>query len=289
MILATRGSALAMAQAAIVKKKLEDAGEQVTILPVKTKGDRDRQHPLTEIGGDGLFIRELERVLLSGEADLAVHSAKDLPYQLAEGLSIAGVPEAADPRDCLLARSCTADPGADHGPDPLCIGTGSPRRIVQYRSLDPAAEFAGIRGNINTRIGKLKEGAYGGIILAKAGLDRLMPDLTGLKVRIFSPEEMIPAPCQGILAAECRSSDRRTVELLERITDPEALRRFEAERYLFGRMKADCSVPLGVYAEFQGDTVTIRALFGARRFVKKGPGAEYRRLCDEICGEGGIA
>ena len=289
MILATRGSALAMAQAAIVKKKLEDAGEQVTILPVKTKGDRDRQRPLTEIGGDGLFIRELEKVLLSGEADLAVHSAKDLPYQLAEGLSIAGVPEAADPRDCLLARSCTADPGADHGPDPLCIGTGSPRRIVQYRSLDPAAEFAGIRGNINTRIGKLKEGAYGGIILAKAGLDRLMPDLTGLKVRIFSPEEMIPAPCQGILAAECRSSDRRTVELMERITDTEALRRFEAERYLFGRMKADCSVPLGVYAEFQGDTVTIRALFGARRFVKKGPGAEYRRLCDEICGEGGIA
>ena len=104
MILATRGSALAMAQAAIVKKKLEDAGEHVTILPVKTKGDRDRRRPLTEIGGDGLFIRELEKVLLSGEADLAVHSAKDLPYQLADGLSIAGVPEAADPRDCLFRR-----------------------------------------------------------------------------------------------------------------------------------------------------------------------------------------
>lgn len=288
MILATRGSALAMAQAAIVKKKLEDAGEQVTILPVKTKGDRDRQRPLTEIGGDGLFIRELEKVLLSGEADLAVHSAKDLPYQLAEGLRIAGVPEAADPRDCLLTRSCTADPGADHGPGPLCIGTGSPRRMTQYRSLDPAAEFAGIRGNINTRIGKLKEGAYGGIILAKAGLDRLMPDLTGLTVKIFSPEDMIPAPCQGILAAECRSGDRRTAELLERITDPEVLRRFEAERYLFGRMKADCSVPLGVYAEFQGDAVTIRVLFGARRFVKRGPAAEYRKLCDEICREGGM-
>ena len=289
MILATRGSALAMAQAAIVKKKLEDAGEQVTILPVKTKGDRDRQRPLTEIGGDGLFIRELERVLLSGEADLAVHSAKDLPYQLAEGLRIAGVPDAADPRDCLLTRGCAADSGTDHGPVPVCIGTGSPRRIVQYRSLDPGAEFAEIRGNINTRIGKLQEGAYGGIILAKAGLERLMPDLTGLSVRVFSPEEMIPAPCQGILAAECRNGDRRTAELLERITDPEALRRFEAERYLFGRMKADCSVPLGVYAEFQGETVTIRALFGARRFEKKGPSAEYRRLCSEICLEGGMA
>ena len=160
--------------------------------------------------------------------------------------------------------------------------------MTQYRSLDPAAEFAGIRGNINTRIGKLKEGAYGGIILAKAGLDRLMPDLTGLTVKIFSPEEMIPAPCQGILAAECRSGDRKTAELLEQITDPEALRRFEAERYLFGRMKADCSVALGVYAEFQGEEVTIRALFGARRFVKKGPAAEYRRLCDEICREGGM-
>ena len=173
MILATRGSALAMAQAAIVKKKLEDVGEQVTILPVKTKGDRDRQRPLTEIGGDGLFIRELEKVLLSGEADLAVHSAKDLPYQLADGLRIAGVPEAADPRDCLLTRSCTADPGADYGPDPLCIGTGSPRRRLEYARRYPDAMYLEIRGNVLTRVEKLRRGEYDGIILAKAGLDRL--------------------------------------------------------------------------------------------------------------------
>ena len=118
MILATRGSALAMAQAELVRQKLEAAGASVTILPVTTKGDRDRNRPLTEIGGDGLFIRELEKVLLSGEADLAVHSGKDLPFRLAEGLVIGGVPEMGDPRDCLLRR-----PDAGR-----IIGTGSPRR-----------------------------------------------------------------------------------------------------------------------------------------------------------------
>ena len=294
MILATRGSALAMAQAALVKEKLEKAGEAVTFLPVTTKGDRNRHLPLTEIGGDGLFVRELEAVLLSGEADLAVHSAKDLPFRPAEGLMIAGIPEAGDPRDCLLQN---ADAGAGPGrQDPeeenggtgrFVVGTGSPRRRIQFQDLAPTAEFAELRGNVNTRIVRLREGAYDGIILAKAGLDRLKPDLGGLTVEAFPPEAMIPAPCQGILAAECRCGDRRTAEILERITDPEALRRFRAERYLFEHMKADCSVPVGVYADFQGDRVTIRALLGKRRSIKEGAASEYRRLCEEILREVG--
>ncbi len=278
MILATRGSALAMAQAELVRQKLEAAGEAVTILPVTTKGDRDRTRALTEIGGDGLFIRELEKVLLSGEADLAVHSGKDLPYRLAEGLVTGGVPVMGDPRDCLLCRQGEGK----------IIGTGSPRRQAEYRRIDPAAEFAGIRGNINTRIDRLREGRYDGIILAKAGLDRLKPDLTGLTVQVFSAEQMIPAPCQGILAAECRAGDQRTLELLKRITDPAAERRFAAERYLFQKLEADCAVPVGVFAEFSGTDgaeVRIRALFRGSRAEKCGPASAYRELCDEICGE----
>ena len=278
MILATRGSALAVAQAELVRQKLEAAGASVTILPVTTKGDRDRNRPLTEIGGDGLFIRELEKVLLSGEADLAVHSGKDLPFRLAEGLVIGGVPEMGDPRDCLLRR-----PDAGR-----IIGTGSPRRQAEYRRLDPEAEFAGIRGNINTRIERLKEGKYDGIILAKAGLDRLKPDISGLTATVFSAEEMIPAPCQGILAVECRAEDRRIRELLQAVTDPQAERRFTAERCLFQRLQADCAVPVGVYAEFygtDGEEMRIRVLFRGARMEKCGPASGYRALCDEICEE----
>ena len=278
MILATRGSALAMAQAELVRRKLEAFGESVTILPVTTRGDRDRNRALSEIGGDGLFIRELEKKLLSGEADLAVHSGKDLPFRLAEGLVIGAVPVMGDPRDCLLELP-------DGGNR---IGTGSPRRITEYRKLDPEAVFAEIRGNINTRIDRLREGRYGGIILAKAGLDRLRPDLEGLSVRIFSTEEMIPSPCQGILAAECRADDRKTQELLKKISDPSAERRFTVERCLFRKMQADCATPVGIYAEFggtDGAELRIRALLGGKYADKRGPASGYEQLCDEICRE----
>ena len=279
MVLATRGSMLALRQAEIVKKKLEAEGERVTILPVTTKGDRDRSRPLQEIGGDGLFMRELERVLLSGEADLAVHSAKDLPFTLAEGLVIGGVPEAADPRDCLVCSE------TEEKEELARIGTGSPRRIEECGKIFPDALCAGIRGNINTRIERLREGAFDGIILAKAGLDRLAPDLSGLSVRVFSPGEMVPAPCQGILAAECREGDEKTREILARITDREALSRFLAERYVFEKLEADCSTPLGVYAEMTGEEMIYRVLFGKKRLEKRGNAADYRMLGDEIVRE----
>lgn len=279
MVLATRGSMLALRQAEIVKMKLEAEGERVTILPVTTKGDRDRIRPLREIGGDGLFMRELERVLLSGEADLAVHSAKDLPFTLAEGLVIGGVPEAADPWDCLVC------PKTAEKEEPARIGTGSPRRIEECGKIFPDALCAGIRGNINTRIERLREGAFDGIILAKAGLDRLAPDLSGLSVRVFSPGEMVPAPCQGILAAECREGDEKTREILARITDREALSRFLAERYVFEKLEADCSTPLGVYAEMTGEEIIYRVLFGKKRLEKRGNAADYWMLGDEIVRE----
>lgn len=305
MILATRVSLLALRQAELVKRKLEEAGEQVTILPVTTKGDRDRIRALSEIGGDGLFVRELERVLLSGEADLAVHCGKDLPYCLAEGLVIGGVPMMADARDCLISRKESGDlPGRDpdgiSGPgnsvpagnspfskDP--VGTGSPRRTAEYLRLCPDAEFAGIRGNINTRIRRLREGAYGSIILAKAGLDRLEPDLSGLTVRVFSAEEMIPAPCQGILAAECRADDKRTAEILRRITDPVAARRFEVERYLFGSMKADCSMAVGIHAEFgrfPGDELPESGEPGTGTECRKNKGTGTETECRKNKGTG---
>ena len=196
-----------MAQNELVKKLLEKEGYKVNILTVSTKGDRDRKSSVTELGGNGPFVRDVEKALLSKEADIAVHCVKDLPYEMAPGLCIAGMPDAADPRDCLILRPNAGrkaaalqetmkaaalqetmkaaaqlqDAAADN---PLTIGTGSPRRISQLRALSGKlgiqVEFKDTRGNITTRLDKLRRGEYDGIVLAKAGLDRIGADLSGL-------------------------------------------------------------------------------------------------------------
>ena len=168
LILATRGSRLALIQAELVRSALlaEGAGTEIRI--VSTKGDRDRISSIAEIGGRGLFVTELERILLEGDADIAVHSGKDLPYRLQKGLVIAGVPEAAAPNDCLITNRETKTIRR--------IGTGSPRRVLECRKFYPDAEYGSIRGNVDTRLEKLRRGEYDGILLAKAGLDRLSAD-----------------------------------------------------------------------------------------------------------------
>ena len=244
LIIAARGSLLSRAQVEFVRELLAAAGVQTEFLPVRTKGDRNRTDALRAIGGDGLFVREVEKYLLDGTADLAVHCGKDLPYRIAEGLVIGGVPAAEDPRDCLLY------PAGRTMEELRKIGTGSARRISELKRHLPQVECVEIRGNINTRIDKLRDGQYDGILLAKAGLERLKPDLQGLSVRVFAPDEMIPAACQGILALECRADDAETIEVLRAITDDAARERFETERELFCRMQADCATAVGVYAEF---------------------------------------
>lgn len=276
LILVTRGSRLALAQADAVQAQLEKLGVTVEQKIVKTKGDRDRTSPLREIGGKGLFVKEIELQLQSGQADLAVHSGKDLPYVLTEGMTIAANPKAADARDCLVFCKNRELPGKP------VIGTGSPRRIAACRRFYPDADFKEIRGNIDTRIRKLVEGEYDAIVLAKAGIDRLGISMDDLELRVFEAEEFIPAACQGILAVECRSTDEEVVSLLQQISDPEAKLRFELERKIFCGLQADCSMAVGVHAEVLGDEVRLMAMYNRKKYSCSGKLEDAERLLEEI-------
>ncbi len=274
--LATRGSVLALRQAEMVKALLEKAGYQTEIRKYTTAGDRDRIHALVRIGGRGIFVREIERALLSGEADIAVHSGKDLPYELLDGLVIAGNPAAGDCRDCLITMK-----GRQLAEDAV-VGTGSPRRQAEYRRLFPAAKFRDIRGNITTRLRKLESGEYDAIIMALTGMERIGTDFSKYDICTFTPAEFIPAGCQGIIAVECRREDREMLSLLEKVSDPGTRLRFQIERELFCSMKVDCSMPVGIHAEIEGENVEISAMLRNSRAVRRGPIQQYREMCEEI-------
>ncbi|MCM1115769.1 MAG: hydroxymethylbilane synthase [Clostridium sp.] len=274
--LATRGSKLALVQANMIKNALEDKGAAVNLIEVTTKGDRDQTSPINQIGGRGLFVTGIEKYLLDGSADIAAHSGKDLPYSLMNDLTIAGVPKAADSRDCLIARK------GDCLKSNARIGTGSPRRIIECRKFYPNANYESIRGNVDTRLDKLRNGLYDAILLAKAGLDRLDADLSDFDVRIFEPDEFIPSACQGIMAVECRENDRDIVELLQSISDEKSAKRFEIERYMLGLMQADCSVALGAYSEIDGDKIQISALYNGKKAKRQGAFDDYKMICKEI-------
>lgn len=247
IVLATRGSALALAQSKMVAEALEKLGVKIELKVVKTGGDKDAASPLRVIGGNGLFVKEIEKTLLDRDADIAVHSGKDLPYQLAEGLVIGATPKSADARDCLIFRKGYMNK------EKLVIGTGSPRREKQCKKYYPDAEYREIRGNIDTRLRKCKNGEYDAIFLAKAGIDRLGIDLSEFDVRIFAVEEIIPAACQGILAIECRQNDEEIITLLEKISDQTTQLRFELERKFFCDNRVDCSIAVGVHAQVMSE------------------------------------
>lgn len=279
IVLATRSSKLAMAQANIVKNMLEENGVKVTILTVSTKGDEDRKSPLSAIGGDGLFVKEIEKALIDGRADIAVHSGKDLPYALADSLGIFATPKAGSCTDCLITNKIV------DASDIFVIGTGSARRIDQCRRIFPDAEFKSIRGNVDTRMEKLRSGMYDGIILAKAGLDRLNADLSDFQVREFDVSEFMPAACQGIIAVECRSSDEETIELLSSINHTETMKRFYAERYMQFCLQADCSEAVGVHSHFDGEQFEIEVLYNGKRAKRKSKYTNFKCLCAELKAE----
>ena len=273
LVIATRGSRLALAQTELVRQSLEKTGVSCKIVTVKTKGDKDRTSALSKIGGNGLFVREVEAALLSGEADLAVHSAKDLPVALADGLTVPCVMKAADSRDCLVTVK-----GKPLGENPV-IGTGSARRKAQAKRLFPSASFKEIRGNVDTRLKKLLDGEYDAVILAKAGLDRLKSDLSSFDVSVFSTEEMLPAACQGIIAVECRSNDKEVLSLLSKIKDEESFLRFKAERTMLSLLDADCKEAVGVHSEIDGDTITVTALYEEKKATASGKVSDYQAVC----------
>ena len=220
----------------------ERTGRPVEIVGVTTLGDVSRAQ-LTQIGGTGVFVSALREALLSGEVDLAVHSLKDLPTGPAAGVVLAAVPSRDDPRDALVARD-----GAKLAdlPAGARIGTGSPRRAAQLLGLRADLCCVPIRGNANTRLGKVGDGELDGVVLAVAGLARIGYGNT--VTQVFEPDEMLPAPGQGALAVECRDGEPELAALLATVTDPPSLAAVTAERSLLEALEAGCSAPVGAYA-----------------------------------------
>lgn len=248
--LASRGSRLALIQTKMVEQLFLEKGYDTEIIVIKTRGDLDNKNSLVKIGGNGLFVREIEAAVLNGEADLAVHSAKDLPSETAAGLRL--YPVLGDsPADCIVHPESISENAIKR------IGTGSPRRAMNVRELYPQAQILDIRGNVDTRLSKLRLGDFDAIILAKAGLTRLSPDLSGLVIREFLPQKFIPSPCQGIIAAQCRQEDEEIITVLSKAADRQVNERFLYERGLLCALSANCSAAIGAFADCENDEHTF--------------------------------
>ncbi|MDA1094343.1 MAG: hydroxymethylbilane synthase [Acidobacteria bacterium] len=264
--LGTRGSALALWQAERVADEIRaHSGRDCTLVIITTTGDRLTEVSLSTVGGKNVFVKEIEQALLAGDIDLAVHSAKDMPAELPGGLAIPAVLPRADPRDAVvlpagaapLPAVPTADLSLQFGASPR-VGSGSVRRVAQLRRVWPTAQFGLIRGNVGTRLRKLDAGDYDLLILAAAGLTRL-----GYQDRISATVDVdtcVPAPGQGIVAIETRSDDQETIDLLVTMTDAAAAAALTAERAVVARLGGGCQVPIGAFAECQGQAVRLRAV-----------------------------
>jgi hydroxymethylbilane synthase len=250
----TRASKLAVAQAELVARRLRALGQEVELVKVTTSGDR-LVGSLAEQGGKGLWVLELERGLLDGTIDLAVHSAKDLPVELMDGLTIGAYPEREDARDVFLGapgrRFTSLPPGSK-------IGTGSQRRIAMLRAMRPELQPVPIRGNVPTRIAKIESMGLDGIIVAAAGLVRL-----GMEDHILDPldpERYLPAGGQGALAIEVRIDDAEVQELVGKLDSPAVAAQVRAERAFLTELGADCHLPVAVHATLHGLRLRLRAM-----------------------------
>ena len=257
--IATRKSALALWQAEYVKARLEQAHPAlvVTLVPMVSRGDKLLDSPLSKIGGKGLFVKELETALLENEADIAVHSMKDVPMDFPEGLGLFCICEREDPRDAFVSNTFAS---LDDLPQGSVVGTSSLRRQAQLLTRRPDLEIRFLRGNVNTRLAKLDAGEYDAIILAAAGLIRL-----GFEDRITSPisiEHSLPAGGQGAVGIECRSSDPEIPALLAPLHHADTAVRVTAERSLNKHLNGGCQVPIACYAVLEGEQVWLRGLVG---------------------------
>lgn len=259
VVIGTRGSALARRQTALVIELLRAARPDLECeeRQIVTSGDRTQQsgEPLPEIGGKGLFTAELEQGLRDGELDLAVHSLKDLPTEDPEGVAVGAVCLREDVRDCLVSR---AEVLLAELPAGAVVGTSSLRRTAQLRALRPDLELRSIRGNVDTRIRKVRDGEFDAAVLAAAGLRRL-----GLEREVsewLAPETMLPAPGQGALGVQCRSEDEDVLELLKAIDDPEARAATTAERAFLRELGGGCAAPVAAYGRPNGGQVELEGL-----------------------------
>lgn len=294
--IASRGSRLALAQTRRVRDRLSRAWPDLTfeITTIETRGDREIDRPLPEIGGKGLFTEALEAALLEGRADLAIHSLKDLPTDIPDGLEIGAVTDRADTRDVWVARP-DGPAGPDVVPRGATVGTSSIRRRAQLLALRPDVRVEPVRGNVETRIRKLDEERFDALILAAAGLLRL-----GLEDRItafLEPPGWLPAPGQGAIAVQCRSGDPEVDRLLKPIEDPAARAEVDAERMLLHTLQGGCQIPVGARAVVQGDDLALYALIarhdgsevltGAARGTAGEASALGARLARDLLARGG--
>ncbi|RRV68121.1 hydroxymethylbilane synthase [Stutzerimonas stutzeri] len=291
--IATRKSALALWQAEYVKARLEAShpGLKVSLVPMVSRGDKLLDAPLAKIGGKGLFVKELETALLENEADIAVHSMKDVPMEFPEGLGLYCICEREDPRDAFVSNRFDS---LDALPQGSVVGTSSLRRQAQLLARRPDLKIQFLRGNVNTRLAKLDAGEYDAIILAAAGLIRL-----GFGERIRSSigvDESLPAGGQGAVGIECRTGDSEVHALLSCLNHAPTATRVVAERALNKRLNGGCQVPIACYAVLEGEQLWLRGLVGQPdgtlllRAEGRAPAAEAEALgvqvAEELLGQG---
>ena len=290
----TRGSALALAQARWVAAQIAGRHPEtrVELVIIKTTGDKIHDIPLAQVGGKGLFIKEIEEALLAGQVDLAVHSLKDMPAEIPEGLMLGAVPPREDWRDVLISDrygSLAEIPARGR------LGTGSLRRRAQLLHLRPDLEVVALRGNVDTRLKKMTALGLDGLILAAAGLNRL--GLTRVKRTVLPESEMLPAVGQGALGLQVRTGDYRRRELIGFLDDAPTRMAVTAERAFLARLEGGCVVPVAAHGRVEGDSLTLEALISdldGRRFLKhrlQGPSEDAAflggRLADHLLDRGG--
>lgn len=290
----TRKSKLALAQSRWVASRLREAwpGLEVELVKITTKGDKILDVPLAKVGGKGLFVKEIEQALLEEEVDLAVHSLKDVPAEVPQGLEVSVFPVREDPRDAVISAS---GKGLSDLPEGARVGTSSLRRMAQIRAMWPGLDIVSLRGNLDTRIRKLDDGEFDCIILASAGLNRL--DLAHRITERLDTEVMLPAIGQGALGIEFRTDDRQTRKLLAPLHHEETALCVRAERAFLDRLEGGCQVPIGGYCTLEGGRLHLEGLVAdesGKRVIRRSaegdtsnPEAVGMGLAEEILQAGG--
>ena len=265
----TRGSVLALWQAEWVRAQLREIHNELTVelVTIKTTGDKILDVPLAQVGGKGLFVKEIEEALLDGKADLAVHSVKDMPAELPKGLQLSVMPAREDPRDVLVSRNGFT---LDQLPPRARIGTSSLRRSAQLLNLRPDLRIETMRGNVDTRLRKLEIEGFDAIVLAAAGLKRM--ELTHVITEYLEPDRMLPAVGQGALGIETRVDDSYANDVVVGLAHKQTMLAVSAERAFLKRLEGGCQVPIGAHATVDGDEITLEGMVAdlvGRRMVRR--------------------
>lgn len=279
--IATRKSDLALWQAYWVRDRLSELGHDAELVLIETQGDRDLQ-AFHLMQGQGFFTKAVQDAVIADEADVAVHSHKDLPSALMPQLEVAAISERADPRDVLIVRPEALDADAASLPtaaslpirEGAVVGTSAARRRSQLHHLRDDLDVRELRGNVPTRVQKLRDGEYDAVVVAAAGLARLELSLEGLEPHFLAPDVMVPAPAQGVLALECRRDDFEVASLLTDLHDVTTYKTIAAERGLMSMLQGGCQLALGAHAVLKGDTIELTAYYEGQRVSVQHPSSE---------------